>query len=376
MMKNMKLVLVVIFILAEGAGIGYFAHKASKLSMELGDTKEELSDAQQIVDKTEPGYNRLLKEKGEMDAKYAELSKKYQAIEVDRDNLVKQSKKLLDLRSRSEDVLATFEKMKEEKNALEEERNQLSTKSQELQARVDQMSGSTSEIQKERDRLKENYDKLQKNKPKVQNYQEQVTKLRAELLDIKNEKKLIEAENKKTINEIMKKITTSEIELNKSRTDIAKLKQEKINQDIEAKELKDKIDSLNKTYADAVKKNRDLERKAADIPGKFTEIARQNKALVKGTAQMHYNLGVFYTKHKEYKRAIAEFGKAVEINPDDAYSHFNLGYIYAEYMVDRKQSVAHFRQFLRLAKSDDKDVDWVKKYLLTWETYEGKKIME
>ncbi|MBU1871731.1 MAG: tetratricopeptide repeat protein, partial [Candidatus Omnitrophica bacterium] len=72
-------------------------------------------------------------------------------------------------------------------------------------------------------------------------------------------------------------------------------------------------------------------------------------------------------------RAIAEFEKAIELNPEDPYFHYNLGYIYAEYMVDRPKAIEHFRHFLRLTKNEDKDVDWVKKYILTWQTWEGKR---
>ncbi len=113
-----------------------------------------------------------------------------------------------------------------------------------------------------------------------------------------------------------------------------------------------------------------------ETPKKFVEIARQNRRLIKETANMHYNLGVFYMKTKEYQRAAAEFEKAVELTPDDAYSHFNLGYIYAEYLVNRPKAMEYFRKFLRIAKSDDKDVDWVKRYILTWDTYDGKNPME
>jgi tetratricopeptide (TPR) repeat protein len=87
---------------------------------------------------------------------------------------------------------------------------------------------------------------------------------------------------------------------------------------------------------------------------------------------MHYNLGVFYMREKNYPRAIAEFEKALELTPDDAYAHFNLGYIYAEYVVNRPKAIEHFRNYLRLAKKGDKDVDWVKKYIISWETWQGK----
>jgi len=91
---------------------------------------------------------------------------------------------------------------------------------------------------------------------------------------------------------------------------------------------------------------------------------------------MHYNLGVFYSKQKEYSRAVSEFEEAVKLRPDDAYSHFNLGYIYAEYLVNRPKAIEHFRHYLRLAKKDDKDLDWVKKYILTWQAWAGKEPME
>ena len=98
--------------------------------------------------------------------------------------------------------------------------------------------------------------------------------------------------------------------------------------------------------------------------------------MIKQTAATHYNLGVFYTKNKEYSRAIAEFEKAIELVPDDAYSHFNLGYIYAEHIVNRTRAIEHFRFYLRHAKKDDKDIDWVRKYVLSWETWQGEEPLE
>ncbi|MEI6631307.1 MAG: tetratricopeptide repeat protein, partial [bacterium] len=133
-----------------------------------------------------------------------------------------------------------------------------------------------------------------------------------------------------------------------------------------------KLGELTARYSEAVSKNKLFEQKTADMPKKFAEVARQNKSLIKETANMHYNLGVFYTKNKEYSRAAAELEKAIELTPDDAYAHFNLGYIYAEYMINRNKAIEHFKHYLRLAKKEDKDVDWVKKYILTWQAYEGK----
>ena len=91
---------------------------------------------------------------------------------------------------------------------------------------------------------------------------------------------------------------------------------------------------------------------------------------------MHYNLGVFYMKQKQYPRSVSEFSKAVELNPQDAYAHFNLGYIYSEYMPNRKKAVEHFKQYLRYVDKNDKDIDWVRKYIVTWEAWDGKVPMQ
>ena len=149
---------------------------------------------------------------------------------------------------------------------------------------------------------------------------------------------------------------------------------------LQAQRLKSKADveiyarqykELRKKYQQALEVNKKIERKLGEIPKKFIEIARENKLLLKETALMHYNLGVFYTQEKQYKRAIAEFEKALELKPEDAYAYFNLGYIYAEYLVNRPRAIKYFRLYLKLATKEDKDADWVKRYILTWQAWDA-----
>ena len=157
-----------------------------------------------------------------------------------------------------------------------------------------------------------------------------------------------------------------------------KRKREKLEDDLVKAETivdvtKDQIRELKQKYSNAVRTNKVLEKKLKRLPKEYAEIARENKVLLKRTALMHYNLGVFYTKNKEYPRAIAEFEKTIELNPEDALAYFNLGFIYAEHFANRKKAIKRFQQYLELAKKDDKDIDWVKRYILTWQTWEGKK---
>jgi len=108
-----------------------------------------------------------------------------------------------------------------------------------------------------------------------------------------------------------------------------------------------------------------------DLPKKFSELARQNRTLIKETSEMHYNLGVANIKNKEYGRAIKEFEKVLELKPQDAYANYNLGYIYAEHLVDRERAIKYFQNYLAYAP-DARDANWVRKYILTWQTWYGR----
>jgi len=92
-------------------------------------------------------------------------------------------------------------------------------------------------------------------------------------------------------------------------------------------------------------KNRQLEKTAQELPVKFAELARENKVLIKETALMHYNLGSFTPRTKSMPRHRG-IRKGDRVEPDDPYAHYNLGYIYAEYVVDRSRAVENFRKFL------------------------------
>ena len=131
------------------------------------------------------------------------------------------------------------------------------------------------------------------------------------------------------------------------------------------------LDLLEKDHSEVKVENKHLAQQASEFPRKFTDLARHNRKLVKETAHMHYNMGVSFIKAKEYKRAAKEFKKVLELKPHDAYANYNLGYIYAEHLVNREVAISHFKDYLTYAKNA-KDADWVKKYILTWQTWYGK----
>jgi tetratricopeptide (TPR) repeat protein len=153
------------------------------------------------------------------------------------------------------------------------------------------------------------------------------------------------------------------------------LENNKVKLQAEVEGIMAKLDELEEQNADLRKENQSLEGEARTFPTKFADLAQQNKRLIEQSADMHYNSGVFFVKNKEYKQAIKEFERVLEVKPDHAYANYNLGYIYAEYMVDRKKAIDYFKNYLTYAP-DAKDADWVRKYIYTWQTWYGKEKMK
>jgi len=63
----------------------------------------------------------------------------------------------------------------------------------------------------------------------------------------------------------------------------------------------------------------------------------------------------------------------LELNPNDAATHYNLGIIYSEYLDNKSKAIAHFKRYLAI-EPNDKDADKAKRYILTWEKWQDEKM--
>jgi tetratricopeptide (TPR) repeat protein len=384
-------IVVLIFLVGQSAGLVYFVNKTRGLSQKNQELEAEYKD-------------------------YITTARELKTIKADRENILIQTKGLLVDRAKVEELEEALQKAKTEASAAEKELGQvkgqnlsLTEERNKLQASQDQLTAAQAKLTDERDKLKIDYGRsatkarikelekknsdlqrdlksevadLQRDlKSKAAEAREREKELEARVKQLTQENsRLPKEEQEKELEARVKQLSQENFllagEKNKLAGEKNKLAGEKNKwaavRDLLAGQLKD----YKKNYAMALKKNKAMESKIRETPAKFAEIARQNKVLLRQTSEMHYNLGVFYSKNKDYDRAVAEFEQCVAINPNDASAHFNLGYIYSEYLVNRERAMDHFRHYLRLAKSDDPDVDWVKRYILTWETYSGKMPMQ
>ena len=343
MMNKLRVVVITIAILVlfSGTSFAFFENK------KLKETEEKLASTAASYDKVAKDYEKL---KAESEDKYATLAKENEALKQDRENLMAQAKNLLVQSNRAKELEEMASTGATQKKAVEEERNKLRQESAALKKDLQQLKSENRRISKDLDIAKSGAQTAKKDT--------MINDLRKQVAELKSAESKINSKMGKTARDA-KTLADKNAKLEDAKANLEKI-----------------LAKYKKEYADALKTNRAFEQDMKNIPKKFSETARQNKQLIKETSEMHYNLGVFYVKNKEFERARAEFEKTIEINPDDAYAHFNLGYIYAEHLVDRKKAVAQFRHYLRLSKKGDKDADWAKKYILTWQTFEGKEPME
>ena len=101
------------------------------------------------------------------------------------------------------------------------------------------------------------------------------------------------------------------------------------------------------------------EEKIRQLEADFSSTKDQMK---KQETLLHYNLGVAYTKEKNYDMAIDEYEKASSLSPQDADTHYNLAIIYDEVRKNPKRAIQHYQKYLELKPEAD-DIDEVKDWI-------------
>ena len=80
-------------------------------------------------------------------------------------------------------------------------------------------------------------------------------------------------------------------------------------------------------------------------------------------AKVYYNLGLSYDESGMYKKALAEYRKALKITPNDPDIHYNLGVLYDDHIKNKKKAIYHYKMYLKLAphaKDASQVAYWIK----------------
>jgi tetratricopeptide (TPR) repeat protein len=97
--------------------------------------------------------------------------------------------------------------------------------------------------------------------------------------------------------------------------------------------------------------------------------AKEESSVVVEAGKLHYNVGNFYFRNREYAAAVEEYKKAIMYQPKDADAHYNLAIVNDEYLGNRPEALQHYKRFLSLASGDPKAVK-VEQRILDLELYE------
>lgn len=97
--------------------------------------------------------------------------------------------------------------------------------------------------------------------------------------------------------------------------------------------------------------------------------AKEESAVVVEAGKLHYNVGNFYFRNREYGAAVEEYKKAIMYQPKDADAHYNLAIVNDEYLGNRTDALQHYKRFLAIAAEDPKAVK-VEQRILDLEMYE------
>ncbi|MFH1189762.1 MAG: tetratricopeptide repeat protein [Candidatus Omnitrophota bacterium] len=309
------------------------------------------------------------------DDKYEALRKEFEALKLDRDNVLAQTKRLLEGKGKLVEMEESQAKLQEESKSLAEKNAMFEAGAKKLEEKIAGLESAQASLNQELSALKSDNETLRKGTA-LDEMKERMAGLQkaheGEIAAIQKKYDPLRKYLQDAEKEISKQNKSKEEAARKNKDIIDKLKSENEKAKFKIDELTRRVKEDEAKLKEAANKNKSLGREIKNMPKKFAEIARQNKQLIKETSEMHYNMGVFYTKNQEYDRAVSEFEKSIDINNDNPYAYFNVGYIYAEYLVNRKKAIENFRHYLQLSKGSDKDTNWVKKYLLTWDTYDGK----
>ncbi|MCK5014096.1 MAG: tetratricopeptide repeat protein [Candidatus Omnitrophica bacterium] len=286
------------------------------------------------------------------------LMEAYEKIKKDQETVVEQLKRMRRDNQQCDTIKSSYNQMTSENEAFLKEKQSLEQRAQQLSTIVENLKLHLKEVTAEKDQLAVFLAEAQEDEDvKIKNIREKVKDEIEEL--------------KKQVNTLMRENGASAKQLEESQKEfrLSKMENSGLTQEIDL--MRAEVEASEKQYEEIKKENRYLAQEATQFPKKFADLARHNRKLVKETADMHYNLGVSNIKSKEYGRAIKEFEKVLELKPQDAYANYNLGYIYAEHLTDRPRAIEYFQNYLAYA-SDARDANWVRKYILTWQTWYGK----
>jgi tetratricopeptide (TPR) repeat protein len=297
---------------------------------------------------------------------YDDLKKKFESLEADRNNVLAQTKNLLEEKAEWTEGKAQLENL--------QKTNKL------FMAQKDKILSDNQKLKNDLATLLENFDSLKGSYQELQAKQDAAEKENANLRDLLTRQveatpqfQVLDRESKRLREENTKLGETISVmgdRIKKALDRINKDQAREVSQVRQIREQNQALLALRSQNGSLSQGNSELNDLIDQAPDKMRQMAAQNSALVKETSEMHYNMAVFFTDNKQFERAEKEYLRALDFDPNNLKVHYNLGYLYAEDLDKKEKAAYHLEKYLQI-DPDSKESEAVRSYLTTLSVWNG-----
>ena len=297
---------------------------------------------------------------------YADLKKKYEDLEVDRNNVLAQTKNLLLEKTKWDEMAPQLENLKKTNRIFMEQKDKILSDNTRLKTEI---SGFLQNF----DSLKESYQELLSKQEAAEKENADLRRLLTQQVQNTPEYQVLDREAKRLREENLKlgeTINRLEERIKKALDRIKKDQTREVSLVRQVHEQKSELDGLRSQNGSLAKGNQSLNLLVNEAPGRVKDIAAQNQVLLKETAEMHYNMGVFFTENKQFPQAEKEYLRALDFDPNNLKVHYNLGYLYAEDLDKQDKATYHLEKFMQM-DPNGKESEAIRSYIAEKQVWNG-----
>ncbi len=295
-----------------------------------------------------------------------ELKKKYEELEQDRNNVLSQTKNLLQEKAQWSEMETQLENLKKANKSFMAQKDKLLQDNERLKAEVASVIQNFDALKQSYQEMLEKQDAIDKENTSLRTLLTQQVQSSPEFQVLDREAKRLREDNA----QLGETISVMESKLKKALERIKKDQTREMSMIVQIRGQKQLLDNIQLQNTTLSKANGELNELINQAPEKIKLMAAQNRALLKETAEMHYNMAVFFTQNQKFAEAEREYVRALEFDPNNLKIHYNLGYLYAEDMNKHDKAMYHLEKYLQI-DPNSKESEAIRAYIATRQTWNG-----
>jgi tetratricopeptide (TPR) repeat protein len=306
----------------------------------------------------------ILGQMQKLEKDYSELKKKNEDLEADRNNVLAQTKNLLQEKTKWTEIEGQFENLKKTNQIFMLQKDKILSENQKLKNEIASILGNF-------DSLKESYQELLSKEEAAQKENADLRRLLTQQVQSTPEYQALDRESKRLRDENLKlgeTINRLEDRIKKALDRIKKDQEREVHMVRQVREQKQLLDDLRFQNGSLSKGNKELNLLINQAPDRVKDMAAQNQVLLKETSEMHYNMGVFFTENKQFLQAEKEYLRALDFDANNQKVHYNLGYLYAEDLDKHDKAMHHLEKYLQM-DPNSKESEAIRSYIATRQSW-------